>query len=93
MAILEITRANLKSLAENLEGLLIQYSATDDAATALLRSLSDLIQSAKNGTLKNNVDDVPGRLSFTEKGLLQYQELEEAYALFKLEITLGDFWR
>ena len=91
MAITEVPKPSLKLLAENLERLLIKYAAADDAAKALLRSLIDLIQSAKNGAITNNVDDVPGRFSFTERGLSQYRELEEAYALFKLEITLGDF--
>ncbi|WP_299493412.1 hypothetical protein [uncultured Shewanella sp.] len=87
----KVTEHNLKQLAENLERLLIKYSVKDDAAKALLRSLSELLQSAKNGTLKDNVDDVPGRMSFTERGLSQYRELEEAYALFKLTVTFGDF--
>lgn len=91
MANIETDKPYLMRLAENLERLLIQYSATDDAAKALLRSLSELILSAKNGAIHNNLDDVPGRMSFTERGLSQYRDLEEAYALFKLEITLGKF--
>ncbi|MCL1123405.1 hypothetical protein [Shewanella surugensis] len=87
----KVSERNLKQLAENLELMLIKYSSVDDAAKALLRALSDLIQSAKNGSLKNNVENVPGRMSFTERGLSQYRDLEEAYALFKLEVTLGDF--
>lgn len=87
----KISQGHLKQLAENLEKELIKYAVSDDAAKALLNSLSDLIQQAKSGKLKANVENVPGRMSFTERGLSQYRDLEEAYALFKLEITLGDF--
>ena len=87
----KVSKSNLKQLAESLENELIKYGATDEAAMALLDSLSTLIKSAKDGSLIDNVENVPGRTSFTEKGLSKYRDLEEAYALFKLEVTLGDF--
>ena len=82
----------LKAKARALRASLQQHLARDPAAGQLLRELDDLIGRAEAGSLDAPVQwrDIPGRYLFTEQGLQQYRELEQAYAEFCIEATGGE---
>ena len=81
----------LRQYAEKLERALMKYKK-DNEAGALADSLRDLVERAKQGSIKEPIDygKVPGSYFFNEGRLRQYPDLEEAYAEFKLEVTGGE---
>lgn len=56
------------------------------------RGITPLIEDALNDKVKEPMSfcEVPGGYFFRELSLSQFNELGEAYSLFKLEITGGD---
>lgn len=78
--------------AEKLEQLLAQYSSVDAEVRDLSDALSKLISDACTGKIVAPIEwrDVPGAYNFTEGGLRKYDDLETAYAKFKVEITGGE---
>lgn len=82
----------LKNTAIKLEEQLVIYSKIDPEAIALYSDLKPLLEKAKDGSILKSIEvgEVPGRYRFTERNLQQYGELEEAYAIFSIEVTGGE---
>jgi hypothetical protein len=82
----------IKKTATILEERLVAYSHKDPEAAALYSDLKPLLELAKSGKITHPLEtgSVPGRFRFTEKNLQQYDDLEEAYAKFSIEITGGE---
>lgn len=82
----------LKAKARALRASLRQHLACDPAVGQLQRELEDLLRRAEAGSLEAPVQwrDIPGRYLFTEQGLQQYRELEQAYAEFCIEASGGE---
>ncbi|TDV58966.1 hypothetical protein [Pseudomonas sp. LP_7_YM] len=83
---------DLKKAAMNLEIQLNVHSKIDPEAVALYWDLKPLLDKAKAGSISEPIEvgAVPGRYRFTERNLQQYGDLEEAYAIFSIEITGGE---
>ena len=78
----------LKELALNLERE-IEANISSNSVKALSISLAQTIEKAKQGKIKNTVARIDGSAVFTHGALRELSELENAYAKFKLYITLG----
>jgi hypothetical protein len=78
--------------AGKLEKILLQYSSVDVEIASLLRALSSLIALARAGKIVTPIDsrDVPGNYPFVEGNLRKYNDLETAYARFRIEISGGE---
>ncbi|MBP1146031.1 hypothetical protein JOE33_002954 [Pseudomonas sp. PvP027] len=78
--------------AKVLEGKLKEYALKDDEASRLYDDLRPLLELAKSRRIISPIQwgKIPGRYRFTENGLQEYRELEEAYAVFSIEITGGE---
>jgi hypothetical protein len=84
--------AAIKSAAEQLEIQLTKYAAIDADAELLRGGLVTLIAKAKAGDIKTPMEwqKIPGSYFFNERNLRQYRDLEEAYAVFKIELNGGE---
>lgn len=82
----------LTKSAEKLDQLLLRYSQVDIEAKEMLRELSQLIHDARFGKIAGPLDwrTIPGSYYFTEGHLRKYNDLEAAYAEFKIEISGGE---
>lgn len=83
----------LKQFALTLQGKLEQY-ADDENVAALAEELAPLLEQAIAGELVDLIDfdEVPGSGMFDEGVFEEYEDLEEAYADFQVEVSgEGDF--
>ncbi|UIP26788.1 hypothetical protein [Photobacterium sp. TLY01] len=78
----------VKELALDLERQ-IEANISRNSVKALSISLEQTIEKAKQGKIKNTVVRLEGSAVFTHGTLRELCELENAYAKFKLYITLG----
>ncbi|KJZ43078.1 MULTISPECIES: hypothetical protein [Pseudomonas] len=83
---------NLEASAIDLEQQLIRHSTLTPDAADLYRGLKPLLELVKTGKIVTPIEwgEIPGQYFFTEKGLQIFEELEEAYAKFSIEITGGE---
>jgi hypothetical protein len=88
----ELNLSAVKSAAEQLEIQLAKYAAIDADAELLRSGLVPLISKAKAGDIKTPMEwrKIPGSYFFNERNLRQYRDLEEAYAVFKIELNGGE---
>jgi len=84
-----MNQALITQYAKRLEALLEQYAREDPEARLLAGSLEALIARAKAGGIDSPVawNDIPGEYWFAERSLSQYEDLENAYTKFKMEIS------
>jgi len=77
--------------ARKLRSLLKKYSHENSNAALALGTLNELLDLAESKQITTPLKwgDVPCRYLFSEAGLGQYRDLEEAYANFKVEVTGG----
>lgn len=78
--------------AEALRKLLDHYSEVDEEAAKLKIALKNILENEKNGEITSALkwNEIPGKFYFTEGNLRNYQDLEDAYADFKIEVTGGE---
>lgn len=83
---------NLKEKALKLRAAIDALKAQDPAAAKLAVELEPLLVLAERDQIRTPMEwrDIPGRYLFTEEGLQQYAELEQAFAEFKIELTGGE---
>ena len=81
----------LKQFALNLQGKLEEY-ADDENVAALAEELGPLLEQAVAGELVDLIeyDEVPGAEMFDEGVFEEYEDLEEAYADFQVEVSGGE---
>ncbi|AQS83643.1 MAG: hypothetical protein ABF876_05770 [Acetobacter aceti] len=84
-------QALIRKTAEELEFVLNKYCDVNEYAGYLKNSMMPFVDDAKAGKITKPVEwgDVPGGILFDERGLSQFDDLEDAYANFKHEITGG----
>jgi len=84
-----IDPARLRTSALTLERLLSAYVDEDPQVRLLADSLASLIEQAKQGQVRAAVahESIPGSYWFTEGHLGRFDDLESAYADFKLEVS------
>jgi hypothetical protein len=82
----------LKEKTLTLRATLNALKDKDLAAAALAADLEPLMFLAERGQIPTPMEwrDIPGRYLFTEQGLQQYTELEQAFAEFRIELTGGE---
>ncbi|MGF6214651.1 hypothetical protein ABIE30_000165 [Janthinobacterium lividum] len=82
----------LQAHAAELEQLLARLAPTDGEVADLRSALEPLLALAGSGALSAPLPwgDIPGGRYFTEGGLRQYPELEQAFARFRIEATGGE---
>ena len=82
----------LKKSAEELEAILIQYSAVDSEVLALHEALADILSCALKMQVDKSIEwrEVPGSRLFSEGNLSSYSDLEDSFAIFRIEITGGE---
>jgi hypothetical protein len=87
-----LDKAKSKGTADTLIDLLLKYASVDQDAALLLSCLSTLLNEARNGTLNAPMPwgAVPGDYFFTERELRQSDDLDRAYAEFKIAATGGE---
>lgn len=83
-----ISSKKAKELALELEEQL-ELNISNKSVNALSISLAKPIDQAKRGKIKHTLDRIEGSYAFSHGSLRELRELEEAYAKFKLYITLG----
>ncbi|MFA1026150.1 MULTISPECIES: hypothetical protein [Pseudomonas syringae group] len=78
--------------AKVLEEKLKEYAVKDNEALRFYEDLKPLLELAKSRRILSPIQwgKIPGRYRFTENGLQEYSDLEEAYAVFSIEITGGE---
>jgi len=82
-------KKKIKQLAKTLESVASKYSSDNDVV-GFLEQLEELLSKAKSGSISRVVDHVPGGHYFTDRGLSQYPDLEEAYSKFKLTLVIKE---
>ncbi len=82
----------LQAHAAELEQLLARLAPADAEVADLRSALEPLLALAGSGALTAPLPwgDIPGGRYFTEGGLRQYPELEQAFARFRIEATGGE---
>ena len=82
----------LQARAAELEQLLARLALVDGEVADLRSALKALLALAGSGALSAPLPwgDIPGGRYFTEGGLRQYPELEQAFARFRIEATGGE---
>ncbi len=82
----------LQARAAELEQLLARLALVDGEVADLRSALKALLTLAGSGALSAPLPwgDIPGGRYFTEGGLRQYPELEQAFARFRIEATGGE---
>ncbi|OEZ58412.1 hypothetical protein [Janthinobacterium lividum] len=82
----------LQAHAAELEQLLARLGPADGEVADLRSALEPLLALAGSGALSAPLPwgDIPGGRYFTEGGLRQYPELEQAFARFRIEATGGE---
>ncbi|CAM2919459.1 hypothetical protein O3297_13045 [Janthinobacterium sp. SUN128] len=82
----------LQAHAAELEQLLARLAPADGEVADLRSALEPLLALAGSGALSAPLPwgDIPGGRYFTEGGLRQYPELEQAFARFRIEATGGE---
>lgn len=82
----------LQTLATELEQLLARLALVDGEVADLRSAVEPLLVLAGSGALSAPLPwgDIPGGRYFTEGGLRQYPELEQAFARFRIEATGGE---
>ena len=82
----------LQARAAELEQLLARLAPADGEVADLRSALKALLALAGSGALSAPLPwgDIPGGRYFTEGGLRQYPELEQAFARFRIEATGGE---
>ncbi|QKY10183.1 hypothetical protein [Janthinobacterium lividum] len=82
----------LQAHAAELEQLLARLAPNDGEVADLRSALEPLLALARSGALSAPLPwgDIPGGRYFTEGGLRQYPELEQAFARFRIETTGGE---
>lgn len=81
----------LQACTAELRQLLARLAGADTEAADLCSALEPLLALAGSGALVAPLPwgDIPGGRYFTEGGLRQYPELEQAFARFRIEATGG----
>jgi hypothetical protein len=89
---LDMDQLQLAKKARKLQVALLWYSLEDTEVSALQAALSNLIRDALAGEITNPLDwrAIPGAYHFNDGNLRKYNDLESAYAEFKIEITGGE---
>ena len=82
----------LQALAAELEQVLARLALVDGEVADLRSALDPLLALAGSGALSAPLPwgDIPGGRYFTEGGLRQYPELEQAFARFRIDATGGE---
>lgn len=82
----------LQASAAELEQWLARLASADGEVADLRSALEPLLALAGSGALSAPLPwgDIPGGRYFTEGGLRQYPELEQAFARFRIEATGGE---
>lgn len=82
----------LQALAAELEQLLARLAPVDAEVDDLRSAVEPLLALAGSGALSAPLSwgDIPDGRYFTEGGLRQYPELEQAFARFRIEATGGE---
>lgn len=82
----------LKQKAEILNQLLQKYSLVNPDAESVLKSLQGLLAEAINCEISSPIEwrSIPGAYQFNEGSLRQYNDLEDAFAEFRIEVTGGE---
>ncbi|MCC7700890.1 hypothetical protein IGS59_01460 [Janthinobacterium sp. GW460P] len=82
----------LQAHAAELAQLLARLAPADGEVADLRSALEPLLALAGSGALSAPLPwgDIPGGRYFTEGGLRQYPELEQAFARFRIETTGGE---
>ena len=82
----------LQARAAELEQVLARLAPADGEVADLRSALKALLALAGSGALSAPLPwgDIPGGRYFTEGGLRQYPELEQAFARFRIEATGGE---
>ncbi|MDZ5635542.1 MULTISPECIES: hypothetical protein [unclassified Janthinobacterium] len=82
----------LQAHAAELEQWLARLASADGEVADLRSALEPLLALAGSGALTTPLPwgDIPGGRYFTEGGLRQYPELEQAFARFRIEATGGE---
>lgn len=82
----------LMEKAHALLAILKKHSASNSDVRALFAALYPLLEASSKCEVYSPVEwrDVPGAPLFRDGSLLEYRDLEEAYSLFKIEITGGE---
>ena len=82
----------LQARAAELEQLLARLAPADAEVADLRSAVEPLLALAGSGALSAPLPwgDIPGGRYFTEGGLRQYPELEQAFARFRIEATGGE---
>lgn len=83
---------DLQVSAVKLEEALIAFSQKDVEASALYADLKPLLKLVKDGVITTPWEwgQIPGRYRFSERGLQTYEQLEQAFATFCIELTGGE---
>lgn len=83
---------DVESSAIELEKKLKIYSQQDHEAAELQADLQPLLNLIKSGRFNTPIQwgQIPGRYRLSEKGLQRYNDLEEAFARFSIEVTGGE---
>lgn len=82
----------LKQKSLKLRLIIDSLKAQDPAAMKLSVELEPLLKAADQERIRTPMEwrDIPGRYLFTEEGLQQYDNLEHAFAEFRIELTGGE---
>lgn len=83
---------DLQVSALRLEKSLIAFAKKDVEASSLYADLKPLLKLVKDGVITTPWEwgQIPGRYRFSETGLQAYEELEQAFATFCIELTGGE---
>jgi len=83
---------DLQISAGKLEEALIAFSQKDVEASALYADLKPLLKLVKDGVITTPWEwgQIPGRYRLSERGLQTYEQLEQAFATFCIELTGGE---
>lgn len=87
-----VNTTDLQISALRLEELLIAFADKDVEASALYADLKQLLKLVKDGVITTpwQWGQIPGRYRFSERGLQAYEQLEQAFATFCIELTGGE---
>lgn len=83
---------DLQLSALRLEKLLIAFAKKDVEASALYADLKPLLRLVQDGVITTPWEwgQIPERYRFSERGLQPYEQLEQAFATFCVELTGGE---
>ena len=75
----------IRQLAVEFETVASKYGY-DPSVDMLMKSMEEIVENAKSGSITDVIEYVPGSYYFQEKGLSKYSDLESSYSKLKLAL-------